>query len=577
MKENQTTEFKLKMNENCLKTCCAFANTEGGKLYIGYDDDGKLIGIQDINSSIEDLPNIIRNRLNLYVSIIASQKEGKDFIEIAIPKVDYPVFYEGKIFVRIGSTNQLLEGNDLIEFILRKSKNSWDDVTVDTVTIEELDEESFRIFRKEGRKNKRIPQDDISIGREQLLEKMSLVRNGKPTRAAVLLFHPHPEYFFPGAHVKLGYFNSRNILKYQDELYGSLIVLAKRIEEILIVKYLYATIEYKGVTRIETLPYAQEAIREGILNALMHNNYMSAQPISIRISPQELWISNMCIFPSGWTKETLFSVHESRQLNPNIAVGFFRAGMVERFGSGIRKIIDSSKDNGNPLPNYVIYSDMITLKMSSRIENTKLALMHELEENGNLNVPESGNLNVPEKTLSKIQKDILVNLIEHERITSLELASKLGVSKKTILRQLTILKENNLIERQGSKRNGKWKTVAGNEKEVPNESQIPAKTDLCPRSMRNGEYGNLNDPISGNINVSENRAGKNLSGRKGKTLGYIEEHPWASISEIAEKTNSTNRTISRELAILKERNIIRRNGSKKTGRWEIIKKEGSDQ
>ena len=75
MKENQTTEFKLKMNENCLKTCCAFANTEGGKLYIGYDDDGKLIGVQDINSSIEDLPNIIRNRLNLYVSIIASQKE----------------------------------------------------------------------------------------------------------------------------------------------------------------------------------------------------------------------------------------------------------------------------------------------------------------------------------------------------------------------------------------------------------------------------------------------------------------------------------------------------------------------
>ena len=573
MKENQTTEFKLKMNDNCLKTCCAFANTEGGKLYIGYDDDGKLVGVQDIESSIEDLPNIIRNRLNLYVSIIAATKEGKDFVEIAVPKVDYPIFYEGKIFVRIGSTNQLLEGNDLIEFILRKSKNSWDDVTVDTVKIEELDEESFRIFREEGKKNKRISQDDVSIGREQLLEKMSLVRNGKPTRAAVLLFHPHPEYFFPGAHVKLGYFNSRNILKYQDELYGSLIVLAKRIEEILTVKYLYATIEYKGVTRIETLPYAREAIREGILNALMHNNYMSAQPISIRISPQELWISNMCIFPSGWTRETLFSVHESRQLNPNIAVGFFRAGMVERFGSGIRKIIDSSKDNGNPLPNYVIYSDMITLKMSSRIENTKLALIQELEVNGNLNVSKSGSINVPEKntgkTLSKIQKDILINLMEHERITILELASKLGVSKKTVLRQLTILKENNLIERHGSKRSGKWKTVENNKKEDPNGNQMPENFGLRPQDIRNGEYGNLNVPKSGSINDTE----KHLLDNKERILNYIEANPWANISEIADKMNSTDRTISREIAVLKEKNIIRRNGSKKTGRWEIIREE----
>lgn len=572
MKENQTTEFKLKMNDNCLKTCCAFANTEGGKLYIGYDDDGKIIGVQDAESSIENLPNIIRNRLNLYVSIIATTKEEKDLIEIAVPKVDYPVFYEGKIFVRIGSTNQLLEGNDLIEFILRKSKNSWDDVTVDTVTIEELDEESFRIFRKEGQKNKRIPLDDISIGREQLLEKMTLVRNGRPTRAAVLLFHPHPEYFFPGAHVKLGYFNSRNILKYQDELYGPLIVLAKRIEEILTVKYLYATIEYKGVTRIETLPYAREAIREGILNALMHNNYMSAQPISIRISPKELWISNMCIFPSGWTSETLFEVHESRQLNPNVAVGFFRAGMVERFGSGIRKIIDSSKSNGNPLPNYVIYSDMITLKMFSRVENSKLALMHELEENGNLNVPKPDNLNVPEKnlryTLSEIQKNILANLIGHERITTLELSSKLGVSRKTISRQLTILKENNIIERQGSKRNGRWKTAEGNKEVDSNESQVSEDSDLHTKNIHNEGYGNLNVPENGNLNVPKNI--------KEKILGYIEEHPWASISEMAEKTNSTARTVSRELAALKERNIIKRRGSKKTGRWEIIKKEDSD-
>lgn len=243
MKESQEIEFKLKLNEQCLKTCCAFANTNGGTLFLGYDDNGNLLGIRDTNDTIADLPNTLRNKLNLYTSVYSLSKDGKDYVKVIVPKVDYPIFYEGKIYIRVGSTNQLLEGNELIEFILRKSKTSWDDVTVDTVQIEDLDEESFKIFKREGIKNNRILPTDAQLDRKQLLEKMSLLRNGKLTRAAVLLFHPHPEYFFPGAHIKLGYFNDRGILRYQDELYGSLITLSQRAEELLVLKYMYATID----------------------------------------------------------------------------------------------------------------------------------------------------------------------------------------------------------------------------------------------------------------------------------------------------------------------------------------------
>ncbi len=445
--EGQTREYKLIWNENAYKTCCAFANTDGGRIYVGYDDNGNLIGIRNVKGESENLPNSIRSKLGLYVSVYAGSEEGKDYIEVVIPPVSHPVFYEGKIYIRSGSTNQLLEGNNLIGFILQKSKDSWDDVIVDNISVDDLDEESFIIFKEEGVRNKRLTEYDRKLDRKSLLKKLSLLKDERLTRAAVLLFHPHPELFFPGAHVKIGYFDKNNHLRFQDEMYGSLLSLARHIEELLVLKYMYATIDYDGLTRVETLPYPREAIREGLLNALMHNNYMSSQPIAIRVSPYELWISNRCIFPSGWTEDTLFSVHESRQLNPNIAIGFFRAGLVERFGSGIQKIVDFCKENGNPKPRYSIYPEMITLKLQSRPENIKLALG---ELNGELN----GGLNGLNR-----RKALLQTIQDNPSCTAADISTALMIPKRTIDRDIAWLKENGYLIRSGSKKNGAWNVV----------------------------------------------------------------------------------------------------------------------
>ena len=478
-KEGQISEFKLIWNDNAYKTACAFANTDGGKLYIGYDDDGNLIGLKRVREDIENLPNSIRSKLGLLVSIYAGSENGKDYLEVTIPQMEQPVFYDGKVYIRVGSTNQLLEGNDLVNFILRKSRNSWDGFVEPNVSIDDLDEESFRILLDDGIRNKRLTEYDRNLTRRELLEKMSLLKNGKLTRAAILLFHPHPEYFFGGAHIKLGYFNEKNQLRYQDELYGSLLSLAKKAEEILVLKYFYATIDYDGLVRVETLPYPREAVREGILNALMHYNYMSDQPISIRVSPYEMRISNRCVFPSGWTEDTLFSVHESRQLNPNIAVGFFRAGLVERFGSGIQKIVDFCKENGNPRPQYLIQPDMITLIMKSRPENIELALGHKQKDNiGGTN---SENVGVSKRIVGGTVEDdganpgnvgvnpddkphgtkerrsyIIRRMKDNPAITANDLSTILSASKRTIERDIAWLTGKQIITRTGADKNGRW-------------------------------------------------------------------------------------------------------------------------
>ena len=281
---------------------------------------------------------------------------------------------------------------------------------------------------------------------------MSLIKNGKLTRAAVLLFHPHPEYFFGGAHVKLGYFDENNHLRYQGELYGSLLYLAKKTEELLVLKYFYATIDYDGLVRVETLPYPREAIREGILNALMHNNYMSDQPVAIRVSPYEMWISNKCVFPDGWTEETLFSVHESKQLNPNIAAGFFRSGLVERFGSGIQKIVDFCKENGNPEPVYNIQPDMITLKIKSRPENIELALGHTQETSFEGVTPGNEGANPGneiKQSKSLIRRKSILHLIrETDNITASILSTVLSCSDATIEREYFMAKKKWLYHQE---------------------------------------------------------------------------------------------------------------------------------
>lgn len=103
------------------------------------------------------------------------------------------------------------------------------------------------------------------------------------------------------------------------------------------------------MTRIETYPFPKEAVREAFYNALVHSCRVTNIPIQIRIEDDAMYISNDCVFPSGWTAETLMKRHQSRPYNPAIANAFFRAGYIESWGRGIQKICDTCEDYGIPL------------------------------------------------------------------------------------------------------------------------------------------------------------------------------------------------------------------------------------
>ena len=214
----------------------------------------------------------------------------------------------------------------------------------------QLSRAAFAAFRKLARESRRLDAEALREKPEGLLEKLNLVEGRYLKRAAALLFHADPEKFVSGAFVKVGYFRSGADLLFHDEVRGDLFTQARVTLDLLVTKYLKAAISYSGLQRIESLPVPEEALREALLNALIHKDYASHSPIQIRVYPDKLQIWNSAVLPEGWTAETLLADHSSHPFNPLVAAAFFRAGEIEAWGRGIQRILEACKAAGTPSP-----------------------------------------------------------------------------------------------------------------------------------------------------------------------------------------------------------------------------------
>ena len=431
MAENQNVEWKELWKDEYLKWICGFANAQGGKIYIGKKDDGTVIGLQDSKKLLEDIPNKVRDVLGIIVDVNLLTEDGKDYIEIRVNSNSYPVNYKGEYHYRSGSTKQQLKGQALNQFLLQKTGITWDSVPIQGVTIEDLRNDSFDIFREQAVRSKRIDKKDIDASNEQLLDSLNLLENNHLKRAAILLFHHNPEKWIPGAYIKIGYFESDSELRYQDEIHGSLISQADKVVDLIFTKYLKADISYQGVTRVETYPFPKEAIREAVFNAIAHKFYGALIPIQISVYD--------CIFPEDWTINDLMGKHRSRPYNPLIANTFFRAGFIEAWGRGIEKIKDSCKEAGNPMPEYTIKREEIMVMFKNLVSNTDQATNQANQDDNN----------------SVIVR--ILQVIEAEpRLSQKKIANVIGEKYSTVKYYMESMKKSGVIKREGSSQKGKW-------------------------------------------------------------------------------------------------------------------------
>lgn len=436
--EHQKTEWKTSWHDEYLKWICAFANAQGGVLEIGKDDKGNVVGLENAEKLLEDIPNKITNTMGIVEDIDLIEENDKKYIRITVSPYANIISYHGKLYYRSGSTTQELRGSALSEFLMKKQGKNWDDFPIPDVTSADLDLVAFREFRKKALASKRLTQKDLELSDSELIYSLQLMEGKFLKRAAILLFHENPEKWVLGAYVKIGFFETGADLIFQDEVHGSLIEMPDKVLDLIYHKYFKAIISYEGIQRVETYPLPQEAMREAILNAIIHKDYSSGVPIQIKIFDDKVMIFNTGGLLENWTIEKLLSFHGSSTRNPSIASTFFRSGMVESWGRGIEKIMSACKNESKPQPEFdatksdmaVIFSTISDANITNSITNND--------------------------TINQTQEKILELMANNPKITVQILSEKLSIAPRNIKSNIKKLKELNLIQRSGTARTGYW-------------------------------------------------------------------------------------------------------------------------
>lgn len=418
MKEAQNIEWKESWHNDYFKWICGFANAQGGTLFIGIDDKGNTKHLDNAQKLLEDIPNQVRDLLGLMVDVNLRTENGDDYLEIVVEPYPFPISLRGKYYYRSGSTLQELKGAALAKFLLQRQGKKWDGVPVPNVATEDLKNETFDFFRKKATKSKRLAPEDLDGTNQELLESLQLYLEDEKMikRAAVLLFHPQPEKYVTGTFIKIGFFESDDELKFQDEVKGNLIEQAEKALDLLKTKYSQAIISYQGGSREENFIFPEEAIREALYNAIAHKDYSSGLPIQISVYPNKMIFWNEGHLPENWTVEKLKQKHPSKPYNPDIANTFFRAGYIESWGRGTIKMINACKAHkiAPPIFSYVPPDFQVELikhtdkglKESGLKEELRKIILY-IQENGSISNSEVQTIcNVSKATATRYLGDL---------------------------------------------------------------------------------------------------------------------------------------------------------------------------
>ena len=432
MEENQHTEFKESWHDEYTRYISAFCNTEGGVLYIGIDDKGEVVGIEQPKKLIEKLPNFIAQKTGIMPLIHLREKAGKEYLEIEVQPSAMPISVHGRYYTRSGSVTSELQGNQLNMFLAAKMGLTWESVIEEDFSLEDIDTdtvERFKLLAKD-----RVPSIEQETDLLALMERLNLVVGGRFKRAAVVLFGKNVQRYVLQARIKIGKFLTDTEVLTTDIVEGNLIQQVDRALDILRTKYLLSYISYEGIHRREKLVYPYEALREALLNSIIHREYFVSSEIQIRVYENKLVIGNEARL-QDITVEDLSRSHPSRPHNKLIADVFYKAGFIESWGRGTQRIIDNCVAEGLSAPMYEYKMGFLYLTFSHERVNERV------------------------NELTDTERAVYRLVANKPSVTQLELAAELRLTVQYIRKIMKALKDKNYIERVGADKNGYWKII----------------------------------------------------------------------------------------------------------------------
>jgi len=434
--ESQAIELKSDWRDEYYEVISSFANADGGNLIIGVDDDGSPVGIKNSKKLLEDIPNKVRNKVGIIPSVNIEKRKNKEVIKVIIKPSSVPISYDGKYYIRSGSTTQELKEKELADFLLKKFGRTWDEIVEEKAEFDDLNRETVVKF-------KRLAVDRIpSIAEEKdwktVLEKLNLIKNSDLKRAAILLFGNNPQRFYIQSCVKIGKFLTETDMQTTDIVEGNLFEQLENTLEILRSKYLKSNISYEGIHRRDILEYPYDALREAVINALIHRDYIGTSNIQIRIYDDKLIIMNEGKLPPEVPVEKLKTEHLSKPRNTLLAKVFYFAGFIESWGRGTIKIVENCVKQGLPEPDFIEeYGVMKVIFYKDKFTEEFLQKMG----------------------LNERQIKAVMYMKKTGRITNKEYREIANTTKKTASRDLSNLVKKEILKQVGSTGKGTFYTL----------------------------------------------------------------------------------------------------------------------
>lgn len=446
-KEHQSIEWKESWQDEYLKWVCGYANADGGAIYIGVNDKGDVVGIDNAKELLEKIPNKITDTMGIVADVKLLYKGELEYLEIIVDKYPSLISFRGKYYYRSGSTMREITGKELDSALLKAQGRTWDGVPLPKLTVEDLKKSAIRLFKEKAVKRGRLTTEEVNVSDDILMENLHLFdEDGYLIRAAMLAFYDDPEKWVTGAYIKIGYFGKSNSdLVYQDEVHGALIEQVDLAVDLVYTKYMKALIDYDGIQRVEQFMFPQDAFREILLNAVVHKDYSSFNPIQISVYEDKIYIWNDGAMPPNLNStEKLFRKHSSKPFNPKLANVFFKSGMIEAWGRGFEKIREACKLYDGALPEYEMDEAGIMVRCVAC--NRYLDLLPANEKRNSLIFDER----IMSEKMSELKKAAIIKIVsylqDNEEITTAKGVEITGKSEAQVRRYLKDLCDLGIIK-----------------------------------------------------------------------------------------------------------------------------------
>lgn len=349
--EDYHLEFKREdeNNDDFAKTIVCFANSDGGKILAGVDDNGKIIGIKDIDKFMLRIDDIAYNLCKPPVTILQETGVIDDtrIVIINIPQgIQRPYQCKGKFYIR--SSNRCREATR--EEILRLFQSSeslyYDELSIKNANLENIDLELFKSFLKDY-----LGQSVLDINEEEVLSYLKNLfladKDLKPTVTGLLFFGKKPQSFLKEARIVCAYIEGDDIAtppSDKKDINGTIVQIIEDTERFLKI-YMREKHEIRDFEPEVVYEIPMEALREAVVNAIAHRDYTISSPIRILIFTDRIEVRSPGRLPNTVTIESMKVGGAHVLRNPHIYNMLAKFRMVTDLGSGVRRMIKLVKDH----------------------------------------------------------------------------------------------------------------------------------------------------------------------------------------------------------------------------------------